>query len=157
MLLSIVVAVVIVIAIFGVYNQLTAAANAAQTAVFVRQLVPQITSQYRGDYTGVDAAAAIRSGFVPDNWQSSESTIKDPNGAAVTIGRGGGGRLVITFVGGVPIQTCKAVLGALKSDRSFFGLRSGNNNIRRRGIETQDGINTACATATGGDFKLRFE
>ena len=157
MLLSIVVAVVIVIAIFSVYNQLTAAANAAQTALFVRQLAPQITSQYRGDYTGLDNAAAISSGFVPDNWRNGD-TITDPSGARVTIRAGGSTveRFVVIFVGGIPVGSCKAVLGALKSDPTFFSAMSSGGNHVRSTIDTPATITAACAGSASGDFRVRF-
>ena len=156
MLLSIVVAVVIVIAIFAVYNQLTASATAAQTAIFVRQLAPQITNQYRGNYTGLDNAAAISSGFIPDNWRNG-NTIKEPNGTTVTIASGGNiGRFKITFAGGVPVQTCKAVLGALKSDGRFHGVGFGSTNRRKNLVDTPAKINSECARSAGGDFIVRF-
>ena len=157
MLLSIVVAVVIVIAVFAAYNQVTAAANAAQTAVFVRQLAPQINSQYRGDYTGLDNAAAISSGFVPDNWRNGD-TITDPSGAQVTIRAGGSTveRFVVIFVGGIPGGSCKAVLGALKSDPTFFSATIGASNHVRSTIDTPATITAACAGSASGDFKVRF-
>ena len=156
MLLSIVVAVVIVIAIFAVYNQLTASASAAQTALFVRQLAPQITNQYRGNYTGLDNAAAVSSGSVPDNWRNG-NTIKDPDGTTVTIAATtSGGSYTITFAGGVPVQTCKAVLGALKSDRTFAAVQFGSAGTPRRNVDTPAEINTQCARSAGGNFVLRF-
>ena len=157
MLLSIVVAVVIVIAVFAVYNQVTAAANAAQTAVFVRQLAPQISSQYRGDYTGLDNAAAISSGFVPENWRNG-THIVNPDGARVTIRAGGSTveRFVVIFVGGIPVGSCKAVLGALKSDPTFFSVTIGDRNHVRSTIDTAATITAACASSASGDFRVRF-
>ncbi len=156
MLLSIVVAVVIVIAIFAVYNQLTASASAAQTAVFVRQLAPQISNQYRGTYTGLDNAAAISSGFIPDNWRNG-NTITDPNGATVTVASApNSSRFNITFVGGVPVQTCKAVLGALKSDGRFHAVGFGSTSRRKNLVDTPAKINSECARSAGGDFIVRF-
>ena len=158
MLLSIVVAVVIIVAIFAVYNQVTAAANAAQTAVFVRQLAPQITSQYRGDYTGLDNAAAISSGFVPENWRSG-TNIVSPSGAQVTIEvtSGKSGRFIVTFDGGIPVVTCKAVLGALKSDPAFFNATIGGGNHLRSAIATPAAIASACENSASGDFRVRFQ
>ena len=156
MLLSIVVAVVIVIAIFAVYNQLTASANAAQTAIFVRQLAPQIANQYRGNYRGLNNQAAIRSGFVPDNWYSG-TTIKDPDGAAVTIATAAtpvpaNSTFTVTFGDGVPPQTCKAVLGALKSDPRYVSVKVGAAGAVR--ASTQSDIDTECAKE--GDFVVKF-
>jgi len=156
MLLSIVVAVVIVIAIFAVYNQLTASASAAQTAVFVRQLAPQITNQYRGNYTGLNNAAAVSSGSVPDNWRNG-NMIMDPDGTTVTIAATtSGGSFTITFVGGVPVQTCKAVLGALKSDQIFAAVQFGSAGTPHRNVDTPAKINSECARSAGGNFVLRF-
>ncbi len=156
MLLSIVVAVVIVIAIFAVYNQLTASASAAQTAVFVRQLAPQISNQYRGNYTGLNNAAAVSSGFIPDNWRNGNA-IRSPSGARVTIGPLDSGRnFRITFHFGVPVQTCKAVLSALKSDQRFYTLRVGGTSTPRRDVDTPAKINTECAGFGRGDFEPRF-
>ena len=157
MLLSIVVAVVIVIAIFAVYNQLTAAANAAQTALFVRQLAPQISSEYRGDYADLDNAAAISSGFVPDNWRNGNA-IRSPDGIAVTV-RGSGadsGIHVITFVGGVATGTCKAILGALKSDHQFSAARIGGTLFEHGNLDTPAEINNHCAGSQRADLQLRF-
>ena len=53
-------------------------ATATQTAVFVRQLAPQITQRYRGDYTGISAESVIGSGFVPANWTEGDDKIEDP-------------------------------------------------------------------------------
>ena len=155
MLLSIVVAVVIVIAIFAVYNQVTAAANAAQTAVFVRQVAPQITSEHRGNYPGVNNPAVISSGFVPDNWRNGD-TIVSPSGARVTFSSGGGGSFLITFVAGVPTETCKAVLGAIKSDHTLWEVRSGGTTRLADAIKDPSGINGACAGSADADFVLRF-
>ena len=155
-LLSIIVVVAVIIAIFAIYNQVTASANAAQTALFVRQLAPQVTNQYRGDYTGLSEATAISSGFVPDNWRNG-NTITDPDGATVTI-RGGSraGRFLITFKDGVPVQTCKAVLGAVKSDPTFINATVGGAAAARSNVDTAGGINTACAKSADGDFIVRF-
>ena len=156
MLLSIVVAVVIIIAIFAVYNQLTASASAAQTAVFVRQLAPQISSEYRGAYDGLTKEAAIRSGFIPYNWRNG-NTITDPTGATVMIGASTNGRrFLITFDGGVPVQTCKAVLGAFKTDRTFRGVLFGSTNKGRDEVDTAAEINSACGASPRADFVLRF-
>ena len=158
MLLSIVVAVVIVIAIFAVYNQVTAAANAAQTAVFVRQLVAQIISQYRGDYTGLDPAAAISSGFVPDNWHDGQR-IRSPEGAQVTFDVFGdeNARFVLTFEDGVASATCKAVLGAVRSDPRLLSVTVGAAGIKEPDvIDTVGKINTVCAQSGDFDFRLRF-
>ena len=156
MLLSIVVAVVIVIAIFAIYNQLTASASAAQTAVFVRQVAPQITNQYRGNYTGLNNAAAVSSGFIPDNWRNG-ANIEDPDGTTVTIASANSNaNFTITFVGGVPVQTCKAVLGALKTDRTFDRVTVGSNNRNRDAVDTPAEINTQC-TGSGGGFVLQFK
>ena len=155
MLLSIVVAVVIVIAIFAVYNQVTAAANAAQTAVFVRQVAPQITSEHRGNYPGLNNAAAVSSGLVPDNWRNGD-TIVAPSGARVTFSPGGGGSFLITFGDGVPTETCKAVLGAIKSDHTLWEVRSGGTTRLADAIKDPSGINGACAGSADADFVLRF-
>ena len=153
MLLTIVVAVVIVIAIFAAYNQVTASSSAAQTAVFVRQLAPQITNQYRGNYAGLTNAAAISSGFVPDNWVVTPSKIDDPNGRDVEIA-GTATNFSITIAGGVPSQTCKAVLGALKSDPTFVGVKVGGGSGNAVRAITQAAINTECAKT--GNFAVTF-
>ena len=153
MLLTIVVAVVIVIAIFAAYNQVTASSSAAQTAIFVRQLAPQITNEYRGNYAGLTNAAAISSGFVPDNWAVSSNAIDDPNGRDVTIA-GTATNFTITIAGGVPSQTCKAVLGALKSDPTFVGVKVGGGAGNAVRATTQAAINTECAKT--GNFVVTF-
>ena len=153
MLLTIVVAVVIVIAIFAAYNQVTASSSAAQTAVFVRQLAPQITNEYRGNYTGLNNASAISSGFVPDNWVVAADKIDDPNGRDVEIS-GTATNFSITIAGGVPSQTCKAVLGALKSDPTFVGVTVGGGQGAAVEARTQAAINTECAKT--GAFVVTF-
>ena len=155
MLLTIVVAVVIVVAIFAAYNQVTASSTAAQTAVFVRQLAPQITNQYRGNYAGLTNAAAISSGFVPDNWVVTPSKIDDPNGRDVEIAAiENGAKFTITIADGVPSQTCKAVLGALKSDPTFVSAKVGGGSGAAVKATTQAAINTECAKT--GNFVVTF-
>ena len=154
MLLTIVVAVVIIIAVFAAYNQVTASASAAQTAVFVRQLAPQVANEYRGNYDGLTSEAAIRSGFVPDNWHNG-TTITDPDGTTVTIASANSNaNFTIMIDGGVPSQTCKAVLGALKSDPTFVGVNVGDGSGNPVRAITPADINTECAKT--GAFAVTF-
>ena len=155
-LLSIVVVVVIIIGVFSVYNQVSATATATQTAVFVRQLAPQITQRYRGDYKGITAKSVIGSGFVPNNWTEGDDKIEDPEGRDVTIAAtNADASFTITFVGGVAEETCKAVLGALKSDRTFEKANY-NADQEAADIDTTAQINTECEKALVGNFVLQF-
>ena len=156
-LLSIIVLVLFIIGIFAVYNQITASATAANTAIFIRQLAPQVTQFYRGNYSGINARAVIGAGFVPANWQRDGSNIEDPEGRNVLIAAASGNaRFTITFASGVAEETCKAVLGALKTDRTFVSVRI-NALLRNRGaVDTPQEIQTACQAADPTTFVLTF-
>ena len=156
MLLSIVVAVVIIIGIFAVYRQLSATVTATNTAIFVNQLIPQITSRYRGDYTGLNARSVIGAGFVPSNWQKDGSSIEDPEGRAVTITPvNGNNSFSLTFAGGVTEETCKAVLGALKKNRRFEQAQVVSVKVASAYDSTAE-ITAECQNNSANRFVLQF-
>ena len=157
-LLAVVVTVIIIIGIFAVYNNVNTSVQSAQTATFVRQLVPQATRFYRGDFTGFDATRAIRSGWVPEDWQSSDTAIEDPRGNDVAIASANSNRsFTMTFDDGVTTETCESVLSALKSEPRFEKVTIDGTGKDEDAVDTPAEIATACADAEDNDFVLQFK
>ena len=159
MLLTIVIAAVIIIIVFAVYNQVTATVNAAQTALFVRQLSTRITQTYRGDYTDLTDRAVIGAGFVPETWLRDAETIEGPEGNSVRIlsNTSDYSSYFILLSPGVSLETCKAVLSALRTDRTFdsFAVKGGPYTDAAEAA-TPEAILSECQTMSGSAFWLEF-